>query len=309
MKIVISNSTNNNILDNRYIILKKVDFGATSSLYQVLDTQTNEIKAAKVFSEGKNIEFQQELNILNSIPDSPFIIKYYSSGEGPLIMEETVKRKYVILEYANNSLFKIRQSMNTISEDTCKYIFYQIILAIKSLHEKGICHRDIKLENILFVGDNYNLKLCDFGYSTSLFDSNNNKIKLNDMAGSPYHFAPEILVYRPYDGEKIDIFCAGVTLYSLMIGRFGFYEASRNDDLYKLIMKKKYDEYWDILDKDKKLSNEFKELYIKMVSYVPKERPSIDQIINCEWLKDIREANEEKLKYYQTKMINELKGE
>ena len=170
MKIVISNSTNNNILDNRYIILKKVDFGATSSLYQVLDTQTNEIKAAKVFSEGKNIEFQQELNILNSIPDSPFIIKYYSSGEGPLIMEETVKRKYVILEYANNSLFKIRQSMNSISEDTCKYIFYQIILAIKSLHEKGICHRDIKLENILFIGDNYNLKLCDFGYSTSLFD-------------------------------------------------------------------------------------------------------------------------------------------
>ena len=73
MKIVISNSTNNNILDNRYFILKKVDFGATSSLYQVLDTQTNEIKAAKVFSEGKNIEFQQELNILNSIPDSPLI--------------------------------------------------------------------------------------------------------------------------------------------------------------------------------------------------------------------------------------------
>ena len=45
-----------------------------------------------------------------------------------------------------------------------------------------------------------------------------------------------------------------------------------------------------------------------MVEYNPENRISIDEILKCEWLSDIRDANEEKLKELKVKMINELKG-
>ena len=45
-----------------------------------------------------------------------------------------------------------------------------------------------------------------------------------------------------------------------------------------------------------------------MVEYNPKERIDIDGILNCKWLADIRNANEEKLKELKSKMINELKA-
>ena len=296
------------ILDKKYNLLEKLDFGATSNVYKVFDTETNEIKVAKVFSEEKSYEYEQELDIIKSVSDLPYVIKFYSSGEGFLVIEETTfKRKYIILEYAKGSLFKFITTLKTgFSENTCKYIFNQLILAIKYMHEKGICHRDLKLENTLLVGNDYSFRLCDFGLSICFLDINNQKIKLSGTAGSPYHFAPEILAERKYDGEKVDIFCAGICLICMMTGKFGFAEASRNDELYRLIMKKKYNEYWDIIDSNKKLSQSFKELFVKMVAYRPDNRPTIDEILNSEWLSIIRNANEEELNILKNGMINEL---
>ena len=312
MNFFSSNSNSIGILDNQYILLEKLDYGSTCNIYKVKDNITGKIKVAKIYLDEKINDFQKELDIINSISDLPFIIKFFASGEGLLTIkeketEETVKRKYIILEYAKGSLFKFIKALNSgLSEDTCKYIFHHFILAIKSLHEKGICHRDIKLENTLLVGDEYSFRLCDFGFSTSFLDKDNKKINLSDKVGSPFHFAPEILRGRNYDGEKIDIFCAGVSLICLMTGKFGFFEASRSDDFYKYIIMKKTEEYWDIIDKDKKVSNQFKELYIKMVAYNPKDRPTINEILNSDWLSDLRNANEEKCLHYKMKMINEL---
>ena len=312
MNTISSNYNFIGILDNKYNLIEKLDFGSTCNVYKVMDNKTKEIKVAKIYSEEKTNDFQKELDMINSISDLPLIIKFFASGEGPLHIkeketEETVIRKYIILEYAKGSLFKFIKALNSgLSEDSCKYIFNQLILAIKAIHEKGICHRDIKLENALLVGDEFSFRLCDFGLSTSFLDKDNKKIKLRDKVGSPFHFAPEILRGRDYDGEKIDVFCAGVSLICLLTGKIGFFEASRFDDFYKLIITKKTEDYWDIVDKDNKLSKQVKELYIKMVAYNPKDRPTINEILNSEWLSDLRNANEEKLLYYKKKMIDEL---
>ena len=70
----------------------------------------------------------------------------------------------------------------------------------------------------------------------------------------------------------------------------------------------RYEEYWDKLDKNKTLSNEFKDLYMKMVAYNPKDRPSLEEILKSDWLKNIRNASEEELKNIKNKMIEELKS-
>ena len=297
-------------LDNKYNLLEKLNNDSETIIFKVLDNETNEIKVAKIFSENKILNYKKEINIIKKIGDSPFIIKYYCWGEGPLKIDgmDTEMKKYIILEYAEGSIFKFIEALDSgFSENTCKFIFYQLILAIKNLHERGICHRDIKLENLLFVGNEFSLRLCDFDMSTSFIDKRN-KIKLYERVGSPFHYPPEIIVGKLYDGEKIDVFCAGVSLKTLMTRKFGFYEASRADDLYKFISRKRYNEYWEKVDKNNTLSKEFKELYIKMVAYNPRDRPSLDDILNCEWLKNIKNASEDELINIKKGMIEELRN-
>lgn len=48
-----------------------------------------------------------------------------------------------------------------------KYYFKCHMSALKHMHEKGICHRDIKLENTLLDKD-YVLKICDLGMSSDI---------------------------------------------------------------------------------------------------------------------------------------------
>lgn len=78
-------------------------------------------------------------------------------------------------------------SMRKQSEEHAKYIFRQIVYAVKYLHSKNICHRDLKFENIL-IDDRNNIKIIDFGFSILCDPSK----KLTLFCGTPSYMAPEI---------------------------------------------------------------------------------------------------------------------
>lgn len=74
-------------------------------------------------------------------------------------------------------------------------------------------HRDLKLENIMFVNKNDNdCKLIDFGFAEKI-----NYEKLESRAGTPGFLPPELFKLGPYT-EKGDIFSLGVILYCLISG-------------------------------------------------------------------------------------------
>ncbi|CAI4225603.1 unnamed protein product [Auanema sp. JU1783] len=89
--------------------------------------------------------------------------------------------------------------------------------ALEYLHGNKVVHRDLKVENILLDSKN-NVKLIDFGFSNVQLDNR----FLCTFCGSPPYAAPELLLGKPYDGTKSDIWSLGVILYIMVTGGFPF---------------------------------------------------------------------------------------
>lgn len=70
-----------------------------------------------------------------------------------------------VLEYAEGGdALHYVQSTGALPEDKAKSWTTQIASAVAYMHELGIAHRDLKLENLLLSGDLKTIKICDFGF-------------------------------------------------------------------------------------------------------------------------------------------------
>jgi len=89
-----------------------------------------------------------------------------------------------------------------------RFYFKQLMEAICMIHSIGASHRDIKFENVL-LDENFNLKLTDFGFSTIRPVS-------TTIGGTTGYMAPEIFEGKEYNGQKADIFAAGVLAFIML---------------------------------------------------------------------------------------------
>jgi serine/threonine protein kinase len=123
-----------------------------------------------------------------------------------------------------------------------------------------------------------NLKVADFGFATY------KKInKLSSYRGTMTYMAPEIKEGKIYDGKQIDMFSTGVILFIIVQGIFPFKEAKKDEYFYNLIQTGKLETYWKKVG-GQKLSADFKDLILKIFSYDPKKRPTIEEIRKHPWL-------------------------
>ncbi len=99
------------------------------------------------------------------------------------------------------------KEMRKIPEQQAFTFFSQIMKGMLFLDHFGICHRDIKPDNILFSDEN-RLKIADF----SLAEYYENKMK--DTCGTPGYMAPEVFHHESYN-EKVDVFSLGVVLFTM----------------------------------------------------------------------------------------------
>ena len=98
-------------------------------------------------------------------------------------------------------------------------------------------------------------------------------------------------------------------LIGIILGIRGFKSSSRNDNYYRLIIGKKYKLYWESIKLSVGFapSNSFKDLFLRMVAYIPEERPSINEILAHEWFKEIDDLNEEEMKSLENEIKKEFK--
>lgn len=99
-----------------------------------------------------------------------------------------------------------------------------MLMAVEHIHEKGVIHRDIKLENFLISYENagYVVKLCDFGLSKEITIGVPGGGKAKGKAGTYITMAPEMMMGQLYD-SKIDCWALGVILYEMLTSNLPFY--------------------------------------------------------------------------------------
>ena len=317
-------SSNYRILDERYVLIEPLD--PEGIIYKVKDMQDNKEYALKIFEKFDNYPNEIAINQEIAKANSSSFIKYITSSVGCLITDQKKEYfPYIIFELSLKgdvySYISCKKNYLRLDERKCKILFHKIISDVKDLHQLDIIHRDLKLENLLFVGDNYAVKLCDFGVSTKVPRNPNGKLYyLRGKRGTDVYMAPEVHKKAPYSGEKLDVFNLGTILFILGVAGRGFLTTECDnkynkckDELYSLIREKKYEDYWKEIYScygDIGLSKEFKDLYVKLVAFNPKERPTLEGIYDFEWMKEIKEikdSNPKELKNYEDDLIKELK--
>lgn len=300
------------ILDDKYIILnnKKNGKGLTSEVFKVEDIKTKKIYVAKILLQHTRL-FDNEREFLNLLKKKGIenIVNIIDSGDGDIRLRETsLKKQYIILDYAEKGdLSKyITLLSKGFTELHAKLLFSKILKAVKEIHKNGVCHRDLKTANIL-LDNNFNPKICDFGFATEIKGKDGSG-KLSDFLGTKSYAAPEIFLNKEYDGIKVDIFSLGVILLNLVTCKIGFVKATLDDKYYKNIIFRNYILYWKLLKNHiGEISNELKELYLKMVDYNPDKRPNIEAILKDPWMKEINDLNDEEYKKLENEVYNKFK--
>ena len=286
-----------NCVTQKYIVGSVLGKGTTSEVRRGYKKVLGEIKthALKIISlnntSSESSEFsplansEMEIKIMKTV-QHPCILKLYEVISTPssviLVMEHAVGGELfdAILNDSN---------ANKISEQTMKAYFYQIVHCVRHLHRIKLCHRDLKLENILIgehkIGDVAILKVADFGFSKSFSGSRG---PLATYGGTPVYMAPEVSrldpslsrdsVHTASYSTKVDCWSLGVILYTMLCGRRPF---SSSSNLHNEIMAGRFrpmeGPLWD------NVSAAAKDLIKKLLEVDPDTRWSTEQVMEHKW--------------------------
>lgn len=161
----------------------------------------------------------------------------------PYPKENGVFREVLLLELElapGGELFDYILTGGAFPEPVARAYFYQLMSALEACHRLGIYHRDIKPENIL-LGDRYQLKVGDFGLAS--LASHPGEL-LRTPCGTRSYQAPEVLARQPYQGDKADIWSAGVVLFIMLAGNPPMTMATKTDWWYNAISLGEYGQFW-----------------------------------------------------------------
>uniref|UniRef100_A0A286ZRK4 Ribosomal protein S6 kinase related n=1 Tax=Sus scrofa TaxID=9823 RepID=A0A286ZRK4_PIG len=193
-------------------ILGLVAKGSFGTVLKVLDCDQKAVFAVKVVAKAKVLQrdilrqCKEEVSIQRQI-NHPFVHSFGDSWQGK-------RHLFLMCSYCSTDLYSLWSTVGCFAEASIRLFAAELILVLCYLHDLGIIHRDVKMENIL-LDERGHLKLTDFGLSRHLPQG----ARAYTICGSLQYMAPEVLSGGPYN-HAADWWSLGVLLFSLATGKF-----------------------------------------------------------------------------------------
>jgi len=218
-------------------------------------------------------ELRNEINLLRSL-DHPNIIKAVEAFD-------TRRRIHLVLELCTGGDLYSRHPYT--EEQACN-ITLQIASAITYLHDRGVVHRDLKFENVLFCSKSTHsiVKVIDFGLSSKYTPGH----ALHGSVGTLYCMAPEVI--GGTSNEASDCWSLGVLVFMLLSSQMPFF--GQNED--EVVEKITTSNFGFRTSKWENISEEAKDLVRKLLVVDLKKRITAAQALEHAWLHDFRKEQD-----------------
>ena len=262
---------------NNFIFEKMIGKGSFAKVYRVINKNNKQIYAIKKLKLDEINKFGPKY-LINEIKflashNCKNIINYHT------VFLDT-SSIYIVMQYASKGdlyqIIKKHKINNTkLTEKEILHYFTEICFGLQYLHKNNIIHRDIKSSNI-FIDNNNSIKIGDFGIIKIM---QNYMMYANTLIGTPLYMSPEIYKNERYN-TKTDIWSLGCTLYEMMALTQPFNANNIHDLKCKIFLGK-----YNMLELNM-YSNELKQLVKTLLSTNSYIRPSIDNILNNNYIKN-----------------------
>ncbi|KAG5050315.1 hypothetical protein JHK85_011418 [Glycine max] len=235
------------------------------------------ISKAKMTSAIAIEDVRREVKMLKALSGHKNLVKFYDAFED-------VNNVYIVMELCEGGelLDRILDRGGRYPEDDAKAILVQILDVVAFCHLQGVVHRDLKPENFLFVSKEEDavMKVIDFGLSDFVRPDQ----RLNDIVGSAYYVAPEVL-HRSYSVEG-DLWSIGVISYILLCGSRPFW-ARTESGIFRSVLRANPnfdDSPWP------SISPEAKDFVKRLLNKDHRKRMTAAQALAHPWLRNEKNA-------------------
>ncbi|XP_057809620.1 calcium-dependent protein kinase 28-like [Salvia miltiorrhiza] len=272
--------------DARYTIGKLLGHGQFGYTYVAVDNRNGDHVAVKRIEKNKMVlpiaveDVKREVEILKELAGHENVVQFHNAFDDDSYV-------YIVMELCEGGELLDRilsKKDNRYAEKDAAIVVRQMLKVAAECHLHGLVHRDLKPENFLFksVKEDSPLKATDFGLSDFIRPGK----KFNDIVGSAYYVAPEVLKRR--SGPESDVWSIGVITYILLCGRRPFWDKTE-DGIFKEVLRNKPDfrrKPWPTI------SDAAKDFVRKLLVKDPHARLTAAQALSHPWVREGGEASD-----------------